>query len=447
VRRRRRVDRPRQDDLPKRSWREHGQSVLLLVVGTSIFLIAALGLAIDGGQMYAQRQMAQAAADAAAQAGMMSIFRGTNATATFPFGTGIPPIASSACTKTDGRTPCVYARLNGFGATASDTVTLSFPATVTGVTLPSVPIPAFAVTVQRSIKTGLIRFVGAAATSTITAKATAGLDGTVSPDCIIVLDPSAQNAFLVNNGATVAATGCQIAVNSTNAQAASIAAGSSVTGKELDIVGGCSCVGGFPTLKTAQPTVADPFASLPAPAVGSCAAHPTMYTAGSGATIMPGTYCGGITVSNGVTGVTFAAGDYIINGGGLTFGGGVTVSGSNLMFYLTGTNATYASLTIANGVTVTLSGPTSGIYQGVLFYQDRTITSSSNATFAGGANMNLTGSLYFPTTNVSFSNGVSGADTTAIVAKQVSFVGGADIKYDPTGSLTGLFSKAIALMQ
>ena len=102
MRRRGRMDRPRQDDLPKRSWLEHGQSVLLLVVATSIFLIAALGLAIDGGQMYAQRQMAQAAADAAAQAGMMSIFRGTNATATFPFGTGNPPIASSACTTTDG---------------------------------------------------------------------------------------------------------------------------------------------------------------------------------------------------------------------------------------------------------------------------------------------------------------------------------------------------------
>ena len=53
-----------------------------------IFLIGALGLAIDGGQMYAQRQMAQAAADAAAQAGIMSIFNGTNATSAYPFGTG-----------------------------------------------------------------------------------------------------------------------------------------------------------------------------------------------------------------------------------------------------------------------------------------------------------------------------------------------------------------------
>ena len=74
------------------SGRERGQAVLLLVLGLSFFLIGALGLAIDGGQMYAQRQMAQTAADAAAQAGIMSLFAGTNATSAFPFGTGSPPV-------------------------------------------------------------------------------------------------------------------------------------------------------------------------------------------------------------------------------------------------------------------------------------------------------------------------------------------------------------------
>ena len=175
--------------------REAGQAVILVVVAMSIFLIAALGLAVDGGQMYAQRQMAQAAADAAAQAGIMSIYDGTNSTSAYPFGAGSTPIASSVCTTTDLRTPCVYARLNGFGGTAADTVTLSYPTTVSGVTLSSATVPAFAVTVQRTLQTGLIRFLpGGPATSSITAKATAGLVGTVSPDCIYVLNPSAVNA-------------------------------------------------------------------------------------------------------------------------------------------------------------------------------------------------------------------------------------------------------------
>jgi hypothetical protein len=118
------------------------------------------------------------------------------------------------------------------------------------------------------------------------------------------------------------------------------------------------------------------------------------------------------------------------------------------MFYLTGTNANYASVTIANGVNVAFSAETSGPYQGILFFQNRSITSSSNATFAGGASMQLSGTLYFPTTDVSFSNGSTAeANATAIVADEVSFTGAANIKYDSTGLKTGLFSKAVALVQ
>ena len=108
---------------------ESGQAILLLIVFLSLFMLGAVGLGIDGAQIYAHYQMAQAAADAAAQAGMMSIYDGTNATSAYPFATGITP-AAFVCTITDQRMPCVYARYNGFGSTNSDTVTVSFPATV-----------------------------------------------------------------------------------------------------------------------------------------------------------------------------------------------------------------------------------------------------------------------------------------------------------------------------
>jgi len=417
-----------------------------MVVAMSVLLIGVLGLAIDGGQMYAQRQMAQAAADSAAQAGIMSILDGTNITSAHPFGTGTPPIASSPCiTLTDPRTPCVYARYNGFGATSADVVTLSYPSTVSGATLTSDTVPAFTVTVQRTLNTGMIRFISGAATVNITAKAIAGLVGGVSTDCIYVLDPSASAAFTANNGADVVVNGCAIAVNSTSSSAAILSA--TVSAPELDLVGNCSCSGTYPTVVPGQPPVADPFASLPALTPGACL-FTSMYSPPSNTTLSPGTYCGGITVSNGVSGVTFGAGTYIINGGGMTFGGDITTSGSNVMFYLTGTNANYGSVTIANGVNVTFSAPSSGPYLGVLFFQNRSITSSNNATFEGGATMQMTGSLYFPTTDVAFGNGSSVASySTAIVAKQVSFVGGVNIKYDPTGLKTGLLSKAVALVQ
>ena len=428
---------------------EHGQSVLLLVLATSIFLIGALGLAIDGGQMYAQWQLAQAAADGAAEAGMMSIFRGTNATAAFPFGTSNPPIASSTCTTTDGRTPCVYARLNGFGATASDTVTLSFPTTVSGVTLTSVPIPALTVTVQRSVKAGLIRLVGGPAASVITAKATAGLAGTVSPNCMFVLDPSGQNAFQATNGSQVTMNGCAIQVNSTAGAAALINGAAVVTATAINVVGGASVSNGGvanPSPNTGAPAVADPFATVPAPVVSACTQ--TNYSKGSGTwTLNPGVYCGGISLHNGAI-ATFNPGTYILNGGGLQLAFS-TSTGSGLMFYLTGTNATYGSVNISNGATVTFSAQSSGTYMGLLFFQDRAITSNVNAQFVGGSTMRLTGSLYFPTTVLNYSNGSStAAYSTGLVAKQIAFSGGtSSVLYDPTGLQTGLFSKAIALMQ
>jgi hypothetical protein len=62
--------------------------------------------------------------------------------------------------------------------------------------------------------------------------------------------------------------------------------------------------------------------------------------------------------------------------------------------------------------------------------------------------MQLSGSLYFPTTAVSYSNGTNQAvSAMAIVAKDISFAGGANIKYDSTGQTTGLVTKSDVLVE
>lgn len=424
-----------------------GQAIILVVVAASLLLIGVVGFALDGGQMYAQRQMAQAAADAAAQAGIMSIMRGTNATSTHTFGTGTPPLADYTCTTTDGITPCVYARNNGFGGTASDTVTLSYPSSVTGVTLSSVTIPAFEVTVHRTVNTGFIQFLKGPATTTVTAKAIAGIVGTVSPDSIIVLG-SGPNAFQATNGASVSVSGGGIAVNSTNSTALVISGGTTVTAAQIDVVGGASVTGGStatPSPTTGTTAVADPLASLAAPTVGACAYN--NYSPGYGTwTLNPGVYCGGISITNGAT-ATFNSGTYIIDGGSLNLVGGTTDTGTGVTFYLTGTNASYGGVNISNGAGVTFSAPTTGTYTGILFYQDRSITSSNGAIFSGGVQMNLTGTLYFPTTSVTYSNGSGTAGYVGIVANTVSFTGGTSIKYDSTGAKTGLYVSGVTLLQ
>jgi hypothetical protein len=293
--------------------------------------------------------------------------------------------------------------------------------------------------------------LGAAATSSITAKATAGLVGTVSSKCVYVLNPSAQNAFQATNGSAVTLNGCGLAIDSTNADAMTVSGGSTVTASAISIAGGDVISGGSSTTPApvVQPPAVDPFASLPAPAVGAC--NFTDYSPGWGSwTLNPGVYCGdsshpAINLSNGSTAV-FNPGIYIIKGGGVSLTN-ATDTGNGVMFYLTGTNASYGSVTISNGAAATLSAPPSGAYMGVLFYQDRSITSSNNGSFAGGVNMLLTGTLYFPTTGIVVSNGAGSNSVMGIVAAEVSFSGGAKVTWDSTGQKTGLFSKSVALVQ
>lgn len=54
------------------------------------------------------------------------------------------------------------------------------------------------------------------------------------------------------------------------------------------------------------------------------------------------------------------------------------------------------------------------------------MVSAAVNNFAGGASLTLTGTLYFPTTGVDFSNGASAA-YTIIVADNVTFTGGATL--------------------
>src|SRR5258705_4934853 len=130
---------------------EDGQAIVLVAVAMSLFLFAAIGLAVDGSNLYSQRQMAQGAADAAAQAGMMSIFDGTNALAgnAAAFAAGTP----FTCTTTDAETPCVYSRYNGFGGAATDTVAVTFPTSAPGVSLSSDTTNLIKVTVSSNVST------------------------------------------------------------------------------------------------------------------------------------------------------------------------------------------------------------------------------------------------------------------------------------------------------
>ncbi|HYM12903.1 MAG TPA: Tad domain-containing protein [Bryobacterales bacterium] len=183
-----------------RSKHQAGQAVILVLVALSLFVIGAIGLAIDGSQLYAQRQLAQNAADAATLAGMMSIFNNTNTAANnnlfgnVPNGGGNP--APLPCPANSDLTPCYFARQNGFDPANGDTVKAEFfggasaIALEPGVTLSGLPVNLMRMTLIRPVPTSLMRFISSTAAG-VAAQATAAIVDIPVPVPILVLHPTA----------------------------------------------------------------------------------------------------------------------------------------------------------------------------------------------------------------------------------------------------------------
>jgi Putative Flp pilus-assembly TadE/G-like len=436
---------------------EEGQAVVLLALAMGIFLILGVGLAVDGSHIYAQRQMAQNAADGAAQAGIMSIFDGTNSVVgnTAGFSTG----SSFTCSTTDARTPCAYAIDNGFGGSASDTVTVDFPTSAPGVTLSATdPVNLLRVTVQRSVGTTLMRLLGPAAT-TVTATATAAIVNVVSPVPIIVTHPTLTQSLSVQGTPSIKICGGpnrSIQVNSGSSTAFSMGGNASVdlshagpadthgdcslgTGADFGTFGGPATNPGVLLGTTGhyiEPSspIQDPLANVNPPAVptngGAMGTSTSLNPGVSGCPASPrkgcqlynpGLYPTGINGDNSTP--VFKPGIYYLQGGGLNctnncdmyMATGFTDSGANttgtgwtgnVLFYNTGTvtttvtgkktttTSTYAPINLgANGTISLVGSPSNSSYLGMLFFEDRSAPALSH-TLGGGGAMTLVGTIY-----------------------------------------------------
>jgi hypothetical protein len=261
--------------------RRRGQALILVVVGIGIVLVGAMGLAIDTGQLYGQRQMAQAAADAAAQAAILTIFSGTVAATT------LQTSAYTCANGTDTTTPCYYARKNGFGAAtgSTDEIDVSFPSSISGVGNLSTEFSPSAVKVliSRPVSATFMGMFGKT-TTTIKASATAAILTGTSPVSIAVLHPNLTNSFQLNDASTnVTITGgpqqaLQINSGATSAFSANASAtlnlstaGPNATGADFGSFGGPTSAGSWLQLGSTghfyQPSAPtqDPFRSIAAP--------------------------------------------------------------------------------------------------------------------------------------------------------------------------------------
>ena len=428
---------------------EDGQAIMLVALAMSLFLLGAVGLAIDGAHLYSQRQMAQAAADAAAQAGMMSIFDATSGSGAHSFVS--TPGSSFTCATTDARTPCIYASKNGFGGTSSDTVTIDFPASPTtaapGVNFSSAyPTVLVRATVTRNVNATLMRLVGAGATSAVTAKAMAAIVAVTAPVPILVNHPTLPASFHTNGGVNVVITGGpsrSVEVNSSDTGAVSTkgsgtvdlsAAGPTGNGADFGVWGGPSSPP-FTFLPGTLPGkylpsaswMQDPLANVSPPPIPAAAPAATALANGTSGCpaapkkgcllYSPGLYTGGI--DGKLSTPVFKPGIYYIQStkgmvcaancdmymatGFTDTGPGTTGTGwtGNILVYNTGPAGNPANAGAfnlgANGSINLVGSPSGSAYEGILFFQDRTSNAQAHS-LGGGGNLTLIGTIYMTNT-------------------------------------------------
>jgi Putative Flp pilus-assembly TadE/G-like len=382
--------------------------VLITMLCCLVVLVAFLGLAIDAGYLELVKTRMQTAADAAALGGVQEIKMN-----------GVANLLAAA--RND-------AALNGFtDGQHAVTVTVHNPpsggysaADSTGVE----------VVVAQQVSTFFMGIVGSWSVN-LQARAVAHQGSGTT--CLHVLDQAAAAAFSASGGANVQIS-CGVQVESASATAFKVWGGTTVTASSIGVFGGSSVVNATvtPTPVTGTPRQGDPLAYVLAPAVGNtCPNLNTSIGGGLTRTLNPGIYCNGITLSNG-SNITFNPGTYILKGGGLDIGGGVTATGSGVTFYNTaGGGYTYGPFTFHNGPNITFSAPTTGPLAGILFFQDRGIVSPLVNSLFGGSTFSLVGSLYFPTTPISYSGGTNVSGTySIIVAKTATFSGGCKMNND-----------------
>ena len=218
--------------------------------------------------------------------------------------------------------------------------------------------------------------------------------------CILVLDPSASQALLVNSNVTLNSTNCEIDVASTASPAAVFNSGDVFNIPKICVKGTNTIQNGgtVGVLSTGCTTASDPFAgTLPAVTVGSCTVSNQNYSGNN--TLSPGTYCGTFNF-NGTGTLTLNPGLYVLNNAHWNLNSVWAINGTGVTFYFADSNS---YIQINSGATMNASAPTSGTYANILMYEPGGLPASSY-TINGANGHQLNGLIYQPSRNITFNS-------------------------------------------
>jgi hypothetical protein len=254
---------------------------------------------------------------------------------------------------------------------------------------------------------------------TFVARATATYS-TAATACILALHPTASKAADFSGSSSLTLNGCSVMSNSNAADALNVWGASLLTTTCVIAVGQVANNGGLTmtectTPVTNAPSVADPYADVPAPTPsGACKNQDA-----NNETISPGHYCNGLTLKNNVT---MSPGVYYVEGSDFKVSANANVVGSGVTIYVSGS----AHVDIPSNGTVSLQAPTSGTYAGILFFGDRAATGTNK--FNGTANSLLTGAIYFANQDIQYNGNFSGLNgCTQVVGSTITWTGNTSV--------------------
>jgi hypothetical protein len=412
-------------------------------------MFGMVGLVTDIGYAYYRKEVAQAAAHAAAVATVRSAISQSGGVCG---SSNVVCQSETACPSSvsgygsnNVEKGCLYATANGFSTGSKQQVTIQ---TGTG-SYNGVTVTYWAVVKVKEQLPQLFSAILGNKTATLVARSIVGYIPPTNGGCVYVIAPH-DSAALSTNGNTSLSSGCGVQVNSDASDAINLSGGNTsltVTGSsngqanQVNVVGrnpGYDCYGQTtgcisPTPNTGAVSAGDPMSGIDAPTDNGCTdtapssiGNNNTYHVQNKAAV--NVICGMVTAGNHEA-VIFDPGIYMLRNG-MNINNG-DISGSGVFFYFEST----ASVSLAGNGNINLSAPTTGTYQGVLMFQAR--DNATTAQITGNASMRVNGVLYFPDANLKFGgNGGSTNDsgTTSVVAYHLTLDGNASYIQGPASS-------------
>jgi Flp pilus assembly protein TadG len=384
-------------------------------------------LAVDGGQLFAERRTAQNAADNAALAAAYALCIDED-----------PATAALASAASNG--------YNNDGTT--NTVTLDNPPTSGDYSGDD----EFSVATVHSHRDTIFAQVIGFNDLEVTSSATSRCRKSFEYGVLALTTRNDIHGLEVTGNGNLTVDGGGIMSNSTHPHGAVYDTGSGdIVAEAIHANGGVTCTGTCsPAPEGGWPVVPDPLAGLAPPDPLTLARPPVQSTPDASdpcttpngyagldvdfngnrtITLNPGVYCG----IHGDGGVNFILnpGIYYIDGPGgfVKEAGNSSTTGSEIVIYL---SPTAGGVDLRGNYNVNISAPTSGPYAGMVFYADRTYT--RDILMSGNLSWNAVGTFYAAGSHLDLSgNSTINTLSSMVIADTITLGGSASmtVDYDP----------------